>query len=181
MSAQGAPHRRAGALSTLRSQEGRSPGTMVCENAQTLGLAPAGLYGNMPTPMITEVRYCEIPLNLPHAGRIAYRIARVLHSRHADGSDEANNAMRAACALVELLDPWLELDENPPGQIGLQIRDKAAALGRRLVDHIERGGLGGDRLGECVRNLFECFELGREGALISLRAGENPLSLQRPR
>lgn len=131
--------------------------------------------------MISDVRFCEIPLNLPHAGRIAYRIVRVLHARHDDGTEESVNAMRVACALVELLDPWLELDENPPGEIGLQIRDKAAALARKLVDHIERGGMGGDRIGECVRNLFECFELGREGVLISLRAGENPASLQRPR
>lgn len=131
--------------------------------------------------MLPDIRYCEIPLNLPHAGRIAYRIVRVLQTRHDGDNPEAEEAMRAAVGLVELLDPWLELDENPPGELGLQIRDKAARLGRRLVDHIERGALGGDRLGECVRNLFECFELGREGAVISLRAGENPASLQRPR
>jgi hypothetical protein len=40
--------------------------------------------------------------------------------------------------------------------------------------------LGHDRLGQCVRNFFECLELGREGAAISLRAGENPRSMQRP-
>jgi hypothetical protein len=130
--------------------------------------------------MFPEIHFCEIPLNLPHAGRIAHRIVRVLYARFDDESPEAVNAMRVALALAELLDPWLDLDENPPGEFSLQIRDKAASLGRRLVDHIERGGLGGDRLGECVRNLFECFELGREGAQISLRAGENPASLQRP-
>jgi hypothetical protein len=79
-----------------------------------------------------------------------------------------------------LLDPCLELDENPPGPLAAEIRDRAAALGRRLVDQVEGGGLGHDRLGQCVRNLFECLELGREGADISLRAGENPRSLQRP-
>lgn len=130
--------------------------------------------------MFSEIQYCEIPLNLPHAGRVAYRIARLLYTRYDEDNAEMDQAMRATLALVELLDPWLELDENPPGSIGLQIRDKAAGLARRLVDHIERGGLGGDRLGECIRNLFECFELGREGAAISLRAGENPASLQRP-
>ena len=37
-----------------------------------------------------------------------------------------------------------------------------------------------DRLGQLVRNYFECLELGAEGAEISLRAGEDPRSLQRP-
>jgi hypothetical protein len=82
--------------------------------------------------------------------------------------------------LVELLDPLLDSGDNPPGLTALNIRDRAAALGRTLVDHIERGGLGHDRLGQCVRNLFECLELGLEGADISLRAGENPKSMQRP-
>ena len=50
----------------------------------------------------------------------------------------------------------------------------------QLVDEIERHALGEDRLGECIRNLFECLELGAEGAVLSLRAGENPDSLQRP-
>ena len=53
-------------------------------------------------------------------------------------------------------------------------------LGRLLVDHIERDQLGHDRLGQGIRNLFECLELGREGAVISLRAGEDPRSFQRP-
>jgi hypothetical protein len=53
-------------------------------------------------------------------------------------------------------------------------------LGRQLVDAMEAARLGGDRLGQLVRNLFECLELGKEGAEISLRAGENPGSLQRP-
>ena len=79
-----------------------------------------------------------------------------------------------------LLDPWMELDENPPGDLGAKMRDRAALLGRRLVDQIEAAGIGHDRLGQCVRNLFECLELGPEGAEISLRAGEDPRSMQRP-
>ena len=60
------------------------------------------------------------------------------------------------------------------------VRDQAAVLGRKLVDQIEREKAGHDRLGQCVRNLFECLELGQEGAVISLRAGEDPKSFQRP-
>jgi hypothetical protein len=122
----------------------------------------------------------QVALNLPHAGRIARRIYRLLPEPPAPGGAEAAGARETVAELVRLLDPCLDLDENPPGDLGAQVRRYAAALGRRLVEHIERGGFGHDRLGQCVRNLFECLELGREGADISLRAGENPNSPQRP-
>jgi hypothetical protein len=48
------------------------------------------------------------------------------------------------------------------------------------VDAIEEDGLQSDRLGQWVRNLFECLEKAEEGLEISLRAGEDPNSLQRP-
>jgi hypothetical protein len=124
--------------------------------------------------------FFQVALNLPHAGRVARRIAHLIPARGAEPGAEAAAARRIASELLELLDPSLELDENPPGDLAAEVRDRAAALGRRLVDHIERSGLGHDRLGQCVRNLFECLELGREGAEISLRAGENPKSMQRP-
>ncbi len=124
--------------------------------------------------------YFQVALNLPHAGRIARRIAPLLQGTQAPGGPEAVAARQTVGELVRLLDPCLDLDENPPGELGEQVRKYAAALGRKLVGEIERGGLGHDRLGQCVRNLFECLELGREGAEISLRAGEDPKSLQRP-
>jgi hypothetical protein len=123
--------------------------------------------------------FFQVALNLPHAGRVARRIVLILPPRGAPDGAEAE-ARRTAADLLELLAPCMELDENPPGDLGVQVRDRAAVLGRQLVGHIEGGGFGFDRLGQCVRNLFECLELGREGAEISLRAGENPRSLQRP-
>jgi hypothetical protein len=123
--------------------------------------------------------FFHVALNLPHAGRIARRIILILPPRAAPEGPEAV-ARRTAADLLALLEPCVELDENPPKALAVQIRDKAAELGRMLVDQIESGGLGFDRLGQCVRNLFECLELGREGAEISLRAGEDPKSLQRP-
>jgi hypothetical protein len=78
--------------------------------------------------------------------------------------------LRVDRELVELLDPCLDFDENSPGKAAARLRDQAARLGRRLVDQIESGGFGHDRLGKCVRNLFECPELGLEGTEISLRA-----------
>lgn len=123
-----------------------------------------------------------VALNLPHAGRIARRILPLLPARGEKRSGaEADAAQAIARELVELLDPCLDSDENPPGPASARLQNRAAVLGRTLVDHIERGGFGHDRLGQCVRNFFECLELGREGADISLRSGENPQSMQRPR
>jgi len=122
----------------------------------------------------------HVALNLPHAGRVARRIGPLLPTPAENADPEAEAARNVAGQLVELLDPCLEADENPPGPAGARVQHRAAGLGRTLVSHIERGGFGRDRLGQCVRNLFECLELGVEGADISLRAGENPQSLQRP-
>ena len=124
--------------------------------------------------------FFNVALNLPHAGRIARRIVHLLPDRTSDLGVEAHAALRVAEELLELLDPCLEADENPAPAISARLQSRAAGLGRKLVDHIERGKFGHDRLGQCVRNLFECLELGREGADISLRAGENPRSMQRP-
>ena len=124
--------------------------------------------------------FFNVALNLPHAGRRARRIGLLLPGRETDRAPEADAARRVAEQLLELLDPCLEADENPAAVISARLQTRAAELGRKLVDHIERGRFGHDRLGQCVRNLFECLELGREGADISLRAGENPRSMQRP-
>jgi hypothetical protein len=122
----------------------------------------------------------DIPLDLPHAGRIAGRIEELL-ARHAE---EHGSGMDAALELAETLDrllfPYTAQDENPAESEALAVREQAADLGRKLVDALEASGIAGDRLGQFVRNLFECLALGEEGARISLRAGENPASLQRP-
>jgi hypothetical protein len=133
-----------------------------------------GIHGSGTRP------FFQVALNLPHAGRVARRIVKLLQAPGGAPGGDAAAARRIASELVLLLDPCTELDENPPGDLGAALRDQAAALGRRLVDCVERGKLGHDRLGQCVRNFFECLELGPEGADISLRAGEDPRSMQRP-
>jgi hypothetical protein len=128
----------------------------------------------------TESRpFFQVALNLPHAGRVARRIVHLLPAE-GELAGAGGAARKTAVELLLLLDPCTELDDNPPGSLGARVRDRAATLGRRLVDQIEACRCGHDRLGQCVRNLFECLELGREGAEISLRAGENPKSIQRP-
>ena len=138
------------------------------------------MIGEERVPGSDERPYFKVALNLPHAGRIARRIVKLLLAPGPAAGADSADARRAASELLLLLDPCTELDENPPGELGAKLRDRAAALGRRIVESIERGGIGHDRLGQCVRNLFECLELGREGAEISLRAGEDPRSIQRP-
>lgn len=121
--------------------------------------------------------FFDVKLNLPHAGRIARRLVTVLRS---DGQSHTDAAATAA-QLVDLFDPYFDSDENPRPDTAARIRQQSADLARIFVDQVEIGRLGHDRLGQCVRNLFECLELGREGAAISLRAGEEPGSMQRPR
>lgn len=117
----------------------------------------------------------RIPLNLPHAATIATRIQYHLGLACSDP-----DVIGQAGKLVLLLEPWRSQEGNGPAEAAEKAREEAATLGRAVVDDIEKGGYGGDRLGQAVRNLFECLTLGEEGTAISLRAGENPRSTLRP-
>ncbi len=127
-----------------------------------------------------EVPHCRVALNLPHAGRVALRIVRLMADSGPYRTPRKDSAAETATRLEALLAPHFESGDHPPAVVAARVREEAAALGRKLVDQIEREKAGHDRLGQCVRNLFECLELGQEGAIISLRAGENPDSFQRP-
>ncbi|HEY8183240.1 MAG TPA: hypothetical protein VII32_13450 [Thermoanaerobaculia bacterium] len=120
----------------------------------------------------------DIPLDLPHAGRIADRIVALLEKHTEEMGLDVPEVMEIADRLSSYLFRNAAGDDNPPN--ANEVRDQAAMLGRQLVDAMEAAHLTGDRLGQLVRNLFECLELGKEGSEISLRAGENPKSLQRP-
>lgn len=122
----------------------------------------------------------DIPLDLPHAGRIADRILTLLERHLEDHGLESPALIATAEELSNLLFRYSDSEENPTGAEAARAREAAADAGRRLVGEMERASIAGDRLGQLVRNLFECLELGEEGAMISLRAGENPASLQRP-
>lgn len=122
----------------------------------------------------------DIPLDLPHAGRLASRIVHLLEKHCEEFGIDADEVMEAAERLDSMLSRYVESEENPPEGEASEAQEKAAAQGRLLVEALERAGIAGDRLGQYVRNLFECLALGKEGAEISLRAGENPGSLQRP-
>jgi hypothetical protein len=117
----------------------------------------------------------NLPLNLPHASTIAHR---VLH--HMRGRGAPAEALERVGGLIVLLEPWRDQEDNGPAEAAEKIRQSAAAMGRLIVDDIEKSKVGYDRLGQAVRNLFECLAMGEEGAQISLRAGENPKSTLRP-
>lgn len=128
----------------------------------------------------TDMAHFHVPLDLPHAGRIADRIVLLLERHFEEQELDCPDVMDAAETLSSLLFRFTEHDDNPPAKEAQEVRERAAELGRQLVDQLEAANVRGDRLGQLVRNLFECLELGEEGATISLRAGENPNSLQRP-
>lgn len=122
----------------------------------------------------------DIPLDLPHAGRVASRIVRLLERHCEEHGLEADDLLDIAEKLDVMLSKYVQEGENPYPLEAQESRDAAADLGRRLVASLEESGIRGDRLGQYVRNLFECLAMGKEGAEISLRAGEDPGSLQRP-
>jgi hypothetical protein len=123
------------------------------------------------------VAHFAIPLDLPHAGRLSDRLVTLLEKY----AEELQLDVPDVIDLAERLSSFLfrnVQDDNPAN--AMEIRDEAATMGRELVDKMEAAQITSDRLGQLIRNLFECLELGEEGAAISLRAGENPNSLQRP-
>lgn len=115
-----------------------------------------------------------VRLNLPHARTIAQRIARSLEALGAFGEAGDGHAAPLATAFDALEHRLRGFEEDPPADEALEAADEAAALARILVEAILASPARGDRLGQHVRNLFECFGLPDEGAELSLLCGERP-------
>lgn len=116
-------------------------------------------------------------MNLPHARTIAERLDRQLEIlRVVDGpGSETLNA--AISALRGALEPWAE---DPATEDAAAAADPIVEIARTLVREIvSREEARSDRLGQCVRNLFECLGLPNEGRRVSLACGEDPNSLMR--
>lgn len=116
-------------------------------------------------------------INLPHARTIAERIERQLELLRVLEGDAGRETNERILALRSALEPWSE-DPDPEGAAAAA--DPPLALARELVRAIvsdERAR--SDRLGQCVRNLFECLGLPNEGRRLSLACGEDPDSLMR--
>ncbi|MBN2371706.1 MAG: hypothetical protein JXO72_14580 [Vicinamibacteria bacterium] len=117
-------------------------------------------------------RYVRI--NLPHARTIVQRIGRSLENLGAFREAENGGAVVLSEAIASLEREVRQYDEDPAYEDALRAADAVAKHARALVTAILATDARGDRLGQCVRNLFECLGLAEEGAVLALRCGEHP-------
>lgn len=117
-------------------------------------------------------RYVQI--NLPHSRTIIQRIGRTLEALGTFGEAGNGSAQELHVAYRALDDIAGPYDEDPPFEAALRAADAVAERARALVDAILTSSARSDRLGQHVRNLFECLGLSAEGARFSLECGERP-------
>jgi hypothetical protein len=122
-------------------------------------------------------RYVRI--NLPHARTIIQRIARSMEALGGFRDGENGGALGLHEAFEALEQEARPYDEDPAMEDALRAADQVALRARALVQAILATPFRGDRLGQGVRNLFECLGLAEEGAKLSLDCGEHPDSLLR--
>lgn len=117
-------------------------------------------------------RYVHV--NLPHARTIVLRIGRSLEALGAFGEAGNGGALALHAAYDGLAQAARPFDEDPPLPQALAAADAIAARARIVVAEILHTPVRGDRLGQNVRNLFECLGLAEEGARLALTCGERP-------
>jgi hypothetical protein len=122
-------------------------------------------------------RYVNI--NLPHARTVAMRVGGGLEALGAFGESESGGARLLHTALDELDRSLRDFDDDPPLAAALAAADDIAERARAVVDAILETPLRNDRLGQHIRNLFECLGLAEEGRTLSLLCGERPDSALR--
>jgi hypothetical protein len=122
-------------------------------------------------------RYVHI--NLPHARTVAMRVGGGLEALGAFAESSNGGARALHSALDELERALREFDDDPPQAAALAAADAVAERARAVVDAILETPLRNDRLGQHVRNLFECLGLAEEGRTLSLLCGERPESALR--
>ena len=113
-----------------------------------------------------------VRLNLPHARTVTQRIGRSLEALGAFGESSNGDAAALSSAFDDLEQRLRGYNSDPPAEEGLRAADEAAALARALVTAILETPARGDRLGQNVRNLFECLGLPEAGARLGLLCGE---------
>ena len=116
-------------------------------------------------------RYVHI--NLPHARTIVQRMGRSLIAHGAfpeegEAGEPLHDALSRPGGRASRLRRGPDGGDRPAG------RRRGGPEARGLVDALLETTVRGDRLGQNVRNLFECLGLPEEGAAQSLRCGERP-------
>ena len=117
-------------------------------------------------------RYVHV--NLPHARTIVQRVGRTLIALSALPEEEEGQGGELHDALSALEADLRGWDEDPPAEVALPAADAAATHARSLVEALLQTSVRSDRLGQHIRNLFECLGLAEEGAALSMRCGERP-------
>lgn len=113
-------------------------------------------------------------INLPHARTVAARVERtleVLGAFREAGNGHAAPLREVLALLIRELAPF---EEDPAAEQAILAADAVAVRARALVEALVAGNARSDRLGQHIRNLFECLGLGEEGALLALQCGERP-------
>ena len=115
-------------------------------------------------------------INLPHArtivGRLLYYLAQRPEPSH--GAEDPRD-------LLDQLEKRLSAYAvDPPMHEAIAAAEQIIEIARALANGIVRCGYRGDRLGQCVRNLFECLGYAEEGAQRSLECSERLDSPLRP-
>ena len=124
---------------------------------------------------MTDPRYQRyVNVNLPHARTLVHRLGRSLAALGAFGEEGNGGAGPLEASFEELQAAVEPFDEDPPMDEALDAADRVASVARRTVEAVLATPARGDRLGQVVRNLFECLGLAAEGAELSLRCGERP-------
>lgn len=117
-------------------------------------------------------RYVQI--NLPHSRTIVQRIGRSLEALGAFSEAGNGGALELHAAFRALEGAAERFEEDPPLEAAIRAADVVAERARALVRTILATSARSDRLGQHVRNLFECLGLSAEGGHLSLECGELP-------
>jgi hypothetical protein len=115
-------------------------------------------------------RYVQI--NLPHARTIVQRVGRTLEVLGGFGEAGNGGAVALHAAFEGLEGALREFDDDPRAEEAIAAADAVADRARALVEAVLATSCRSDRLGQHVRNLFECLGLAEEGAQLSLKCGE---------
>jgi len=113
-----------------------------------------------------------VRINLPHARTVLGRIRRSLEALGAFGGGGNGHPAPLAEALEAVEIALRPFDRDPSAADAIGAADAVAGAARGLVEAIVATPARGDRLGQHVRNLFECLGLPEEGRELALDCGE---------